>query len=696
MASGNFLLTNSGSTSEYITLNCNWGSVINGISENSSTVTASITAALSLMASQSISGSFTGQITVNGNSQSTGALSFSLLPGEQTVLFTRSYIVPHNYDGSKSTTITASVSGSTISGSGADTVVLDNIPRYASVSQTLQEKTETSITINWVSNVSVDKVWYSIDMGHTWAETGQTGEFMSGAYEITSLALNTSYGVKTRVKNKDSQLTSESATLTVTTYGYPYCLVTPNFTIGNILDLTFYNPLSRTITVNLIGDDGSQISNNSISGTEISGFNTTEIINKLYASIPDSQSGTYSVKVTYGTNINTVTGGEYRVNPNECLPGISSVSYSDSNPTTIAITNNNQQIIQNQSTVLFNASGISANKSATIESCNLSVNSVSYPMTVSGNTATASNITVDSANNLEAEVIATDSRGLQISKYVNLDMLNWRIPAAIIDVSRENNISSNTNITVNAIYSSLNNKNTITIQCRYKKAAESSYSNYQTLQDNVTETLTLDNNYIWDIQVLLTDKLGSTTYNLQVLTGNPIVFFDSTLCSTGFNCFPKEQNSVEINGINIKREAMTYNLSANVTTLTTNNYTKITLDSAKSTNTNVFSASSGGIKIGKFVNRILINSQVVLTAGNASGQRHVVIIKNSYSLSNVLAYASANFSSNDTKTLTISQQLIDVSENDIIYLYYYTGTATDAIIGDSYGGRTFLTIEKLD
>ena len=83
-----------------------------------------------------------------------------------------------------------------------------------------------------------------------------------------------------------------------------------------------------------------------------------------------------------------------------------------------------------------------------------------------------------------------------------------------------------------------------------------------------------------------------------------------------------------------------------------------------STNNNVFSASSGGIIIGDSVNQVLISDQMGLSAGGSSGQRYLVIAKNSYSASNILAYTSAQFNANSTQIITTSQQLIDVVSGD--------------------------------
>ena len=122
----------------------------------------------------------------------------------------------------------------------------------------------------------------------------------------------------------------------------------------------------------------------------------------------------------------------------------------------------------------------------------------------------------------------------------------------MLDLARQNNFYSSTDIKVDANYSLLTvdnvNKNTITIKVRTKKVSDQSYGSYTTLQDNVTTTLTLDNNYQWDVQVLLEDKLGSTTYNLQIDRGIPIIFFDRLKRSVGINCFPENNTSLEVEG----------------------------------------------------------------------------------------------------------------------------------------------------
>ena len=61
----------------------------------------------------------------------------------------------------------------------------------------------------------------------------------------------------------------------------------------------------------------------------------------------------------------------------------------------------------------------------------------------------------------------------------------------------------------------------------------------------------MDNLYTWDVQVLVQDLLGSTTYNLSLGIGLPIFYIDRHLRSVGIECFPSDNNSLEILGVNV-------------------------------------------------------------------------------------------------------------------------------------------------
>ena len=230
------------------------------------------------------------------------------------------------------------------------------------------------------------------------------------------------------------------------------------------------------------------------------------------------------------------------------------VSYQDTNATTIAITNNNQQIIRNNSTLQINVTGATAMKEATLSTLEVEINGETYTGTLSGTTGTINVGTLNLSSDTRARVYLYDSRGYGTMKPLNLIILNWEIPTAIVNLGRQNNYYTDTDINVDANYSSLDNKNVLTLKVRSKKVGESTYGAYTTLQDNVTTTLQLDNTYQWDVQVLVQDLIGSTTYNLTIDRGIPIVFFDRKRRSVGINCFPENDTSVEVNGMNITEE----------------------------------------------------------------------------------------------------------------------------------------------
>ena len=224
-------------------------------------------------------------------------------------------------------------------------------------------------------------------------------------------------------------------------------------------------------------------------------------------------------------------------------------AYLDTNSTAVAITQNNQQLIQNISTLRVNITNARALNYASLSSAKVTINGVDYDATLSGSSVSIDVGVLNIAQNIDAVVTVIDSRNLTTSKTLNLQILEWQQPNAIITLNRQSNFYSETDINVDANYSSLDNKNTITIQVRYKKTSDSTYGAYETLQDNVPAVITLDNLYQWDVQVKLTDRTGAfTTYNLSVDRGMPIFYIDRLKRSIGIDCFPTQETSLEILG----------------------------------------------------------------------------------------------------------------------------------------------------
>lgn len=279
-------------------------------------------------------------------------------------------------------------------------------------------------------------------------------------------------------------------------------------------------------------------------------FDTSKIADALYALIPNANVYNNTISVTTyngSTNIGTKTC-PYKAHVINANPTFNA-AYLDSNAATTAVTQNDQIIVRNKSALTFNIANATALKSATLKNVMITAANLSKTVTLSSSSATVSLGALNSSQDVQATVKVTDSRGNSTTKTVNITVADWQAPSAIITAKRHDNYYSETDINVDADYSSVDGKNTITIQARTQKQGETTWSAYQTLEDNVTTVFDLDNEYAWNIQVLLTDSFGgSTTYNAVLSRGMPIVYFDRIKSSTGFNCFPQYDQSVEVSG----------------------------------------------------------------------------------------------------------------------------------------------------
>lgn len=339
----------------------------------------------------------------------------------------------------------------------------------------------------------------------------------------------------------------------------------PDFNIGDTITIHMNRKSTAfTHTVTLyFGNYSYQIATGV---TDNCTLNTSTIANELYQQIPKASVGEGNITViTYNgsTQIGTKSCLFYAhvVNSSPTF----SAEYQDINSKTIAITDDNQQLIRNNSALQIAISNASAKNYATLSSLTAVINGTTYTGSLLGTGGSIDVGTLNLSSNTTAQVILTDSRGISTTQNLNLIILDWVLPTAIITLQRQNNFYSETDINVNAEYSSLDNKNTISIKVREKKASDSTYGSYTTLQDDVTTTLTLDNNYAWDVQVLLEDAIGSTTYNLTLDRGIPIAFFDRLKRSVGINCFPADQESLEVNDLNILNKILGTELYNNTT-----------------------------------------------------------------------------------------------------------------------------------
>lgn len=400
------------------------------------------------------------------------------------------------------------------------------------------------MSIKWTSNNTIKKVEYSTNNGSSYTTYTSSISAKSGNVSVSSLTRNTAYNIKIRVTDSNGTV-GTSSTLAVTTYQYPYvsAVGVANLTIGNDQTLTLYNPLGRNVTVYMkkTSTSGTQLYSGTTSGTSL---NFTPNATTLYNSITTAQSATCVYYCVYSSTTVSTVSGTYKVDATASAPTVSGLTYADENTTVTDLTNNPQLIVQNQSLCGFTASGISAKNSATISSVKVTVVNVDHAMTYSSGSASVAGFRINSSSNTKATVTVTDSRGLTATASVTVQMLAWTAPTALINMQRQNNFYSETDIKVDAIYSSVNQLNTVTIE--YTATADGETTITGTLSDNVEATFIANNEKDWNVQITVTDKFATAVYTRVLSRGTPIIFFDNNLNSVGVNCFPTDAESLEV------------------------------------------------------------------------------------------------------------------------------------------------------
>jgi hypothetical protein len=342
----------------------------------------------------------------------------------------------------------------------------------------------------------------------------------------------------------------------------------PDFNIGDTI-MVHMNRKSTVFTHTVVLKLGSYSYTIGTGVTDNITLNTDRIASNFYAQMPNSNEmtgeivvTTYSGSTVIGTSSCAIIAHVVNSNPTY------DVSYEDSNSKTIAITGDNQYIIRNNSTLKISVSNAKALNSATLESITAVVNSNAYTGTLNGSTGTINVGVVNVSHDTEVTVRLTDSRGNVGQKKITVLVYDWTLPSAIIKLNRKSNYYSESILNVNANYASIGGKNEVTIKYRTKKVANSTFSTYTTIQNNADTNFTADNEYEWNVQVNVADKVGDTTYNLILPKGIPVVYVDVKKNSFGVNCFPKHDKSLEVNGVCISGNVLYNSASGTAGTVT--------------------------------------------------------------------------------------------------------------------------------
>lgn len=351
----------------------------------------------------------------------------------------------------------------------------------------------------------------------------------------------------------------------------------PDFNIGDTI-VVHMNRKSSVFTHTVVLKLGSYSYTIGTGVTDNISLDTDKIASSLYEQMPNNNAmtgeitvTTYSGSAAIGTSSCTIIAHVVNSNP------VFNVVYSDTNSATVAITGNSQYIIRNNSTLQISVSNAQALKSATLKSITAVVNGNAYTGSLNGSTGVVNVGTVNISSDAKVTVKLTDSRGNEGIREIAVLVYDWTLPSAIIKLNRKSNYYSESILNVNANYSSIGGKNSVTIKYRTKKVSDSSYGSYATVQNNADANFTADNSYEWNVQVEVSDLIGKTTYNLILPKGIPITYTDIKKYSFGVNCFPKHVNSFEVNGVCLSGKVLYNSASGTAGTVTlsdsTENYT---------------------------------------------------------------------------------------------------------------------------
>lgn len=444
---------------------------------------------------------------------------------------------------------------------------------------TFQSKTETEMLYKWITSEPCSAIiWKG---GGTATFTGLNSK--SGTITVTGLTANKAYSHYGIFIRSDSGISTNSNTLTNSTYNYPYVSTVEisNLIIGDSQKLTLYNPLNRNVTVYMY-----QYGTGIQFFKEVTDKKSIEFLpNKttLYNSIKNSTTGDCYYYCVYDGKIVVYKNGTYTINRSECLPEFKIFLTEDINSKTLSLTGNNQIMLKGYSdlkiTISLENKAIAKNGSSILKYVAVSGDKTAE---VNYSNTESVNMVINKINSADVQVYAVDSRGLSSKSVPQVLILKNYYKPIISEVKcyRENGIGTKAIVELSGKYwnGNFGNKDNSIFQIsyQYKKVRENTYSNTISLtnqftysdgsyknKDNAfipavsesTTALEFDVGEEYDLIFIVSDQAYSITYTfstkLQIDSGIPCTAKQKNSdgkYSIGINCLPDEKYALKING----------------------------------------------------------------------------------------------------------------------------------------------------
>lgn len=456
--------------------------------------------------------------------------------------------VAHGSDGKKSITVGFStrVYYSTAQEYGGS-MTLTNIDRTApTVTLATSNITASSVKITVTASTTANRWWYSTNGGSSWVEFNST-DGTSKEYTITGLTPNTSYSIQVCARKKTNDVDGYSSKTSVKTLGGSVISSVSAFTADAAtakitMSVTVYN---TSYTHTLVIKNGSTTVL-TITGLSLSnGSNTITLTTAQRSTVLAAMSalksftGTFTLTTYSGTTqIGTASEKTATVQTTSAnsAPTFTAFTFEDSNATAVGVTGNNQILIQNISTLKLTLTAATAKNGATISSYSV----VAGSKTASGTTTAITVGTIPDSGTVPVIVTAIDSRGYTTAVTVNITVLEYEgINITEYTMRRVNEVEDTTQVTIGGDITPVTiggvNKNSLRyLYYRYRKTSDSSYGSYTNITSSTEyddsgfnfesdEWLSLDADYSYYVQFLVTDKLTSDTVTITVPQGTPLL-----------------------------------------------------------------------------------------------------------------------------------------------------------------------------
>lgn len=230
-------------------------------------------------------------------------------------------------------------------------------------------------------------------------------------------------------------------------------------------------------------------------------------------------------------------------------PVMGTLSYDDANPDVVDITGStpsNPIIVQKQSTLRISFTPATAQKGARISSYSMNFNGILSAIFV-GLHDDGGHFDFekpDFAGTYDAILRATDTRGNVSISTISVTITAWQEPSAEISLERVNGFETDTVLHVKATISAVTGSS-LTIEERHR-IVNGTWSALAGVQNDTDETIALNNQYEWEMEVHVSDAFYTIIYLKTVGKGIPIGFIDTDMNSIGFGCFPDDDDQVAV------------------------------------------------------------------------------------------------------------------------------------------------------